>query len=283
MAPIKQRTPAAEQTNLQPSKKKSLLTPGERYLLLYGERDMERIEKTVFISYRRTAAPWALAIFQDLNQHGFDVFFDFKGIASGAFESVIFENIQARAHFFVLLTPAALHRCSDPSDLFRREIETAIGAQRNIVPIMLEGFGFGSPGIDSQLWTAFATLEQYNGLFVYPEYFSEAMNRLREKYLNVPLNTVLHPVSPFAERAAQDERAAAVIVPPVTEQELRGAASPRYLFTVKVKYQDELERLDGTRAEEPYGNGGPLIIYDGNLVIARYPDVERWSRQQRLP
>jgi len=27
---------------------------------------MERIEKTVFLSYRRTNFPWALAIFQDL-------------------------------------------------------------------------------------------------------------------------------------------------------------------------------------------------------------------------
>jgi hypothetical protein len=35
---------------------------------------MERIEKTVFLSYRRTNVPWALAIFQNLTQHGYDVF-----------------------------------------------------------------------------------------------------------------------------------------------------------------------------------------------------------------
>jgi hypothetical protein len=44
---------------------------------------MERAEKTVFISYRRTNIPWALAIFQNLTQHGYDVFFDYNGIASG--------------------------------------------------------------------------------------------------------------------------------------------------------------------------------------------------------
>ena len=44
---------------------------------------MERIEKTVFLSYRRTNIPWAHAIYLDLTHHGFDVFFDFKGIASG--------------------------------------------------------------------------------------------------------------------------------------------------------------------------------------------------------
>jgi hypothetical protein len=46
---------------------------------------MEPIEKTVFLSYRRTNAPWALAIFQNLTHHGYDVFFDYSGIASGDF------------------------------------------------------------------------------------------------------------------------------------------------------------------------------------------------------
>jgi hypothetical protein len=49
---------------------------------------MPRVEKTVFISYRRTNVPWAVAVFQHLTYHGFDVFFDFMGIASGDFERV---------------------------------------------------------------------------------------------------------------------------------------------------------------------------------------------------
>jgi hypothetical protein len=69
---------------------------------------MERIEKTVFFSYRRTNVSWALLISRDLTQHGYDVFFDYTGIRSGDFESVIVENITARAHFLVLLTPTAL-------------------------------------------------------------------------------------------------------------------------------------------------------------------------------
>src|ERR1700692_4105351 len=106
---------------------------------------MERIEKTVFLSYRRTNIPWALAIFQNLTQHGYDVFFDYNGIASGDFERVILGNIAARAHFLVLLTPSALERCDDPEDWLRREIETALASQRNIVPIMLESFDFATP------------------------------------------------------------------------------------------------------------------------------------------
>jgi hypothetical protein len=75
-----------------------------------GTRLMERIEKTAFLSYRRTNVPWALAIFQNLTFHGYDVFFDYNGIGSGDFERVILGNTKARAHFLVLLTPSALVR-----------------------------------------------------------------------------------------------------------------------------------------------------------------------------
>lgn len=119
---------------------------------------MGRVEKAVFVSYRRTNVPWALAIFQNLTQYGYDVFFDFSGLASGDFESVILENIHARAHFVVLLTPSALERCGDPTDWLRREIEAAIDSERNIVPLMLEGFDFGTPTIASQLTGKLAVL-----------------------------------------------------------------------------------------------------------------------------
>ena len=90
-----------------------------------------RIEKTIFISYRRTNLPWALFIWQNLTMHGFDVFFDYQSIDSGGFENIILENIKARAHFIVVLTPSALERCKETGDWLRREIETAIDEKRN--------------------------------------------------------------------------------------------------------------------------------------------------------
>ena len=181
---------------------------------------MERVEKTVFLSYRRTNIPWALAIFQNLTQNGYDVFIDFSGIASGDFERVILGNITARAHFLVLLTPSALERCDNPADWLRREIETALTSQRNIVPLMLEGFDFGTPKIASQLTGTLAALREYNGLSIPPEYFMEAMGRLRDRYLNVPLTAVLHPASRSVQRAATEQKAAADAAPAVQEEEL---------------------------------------------------------------
>lgn len=127
---------------------------------------MSRVERIVFISYRRTNAPWALAIYQYLNQHGYDAFIDFQGIASGGFERVILENIRARAHFLVLLTPSALEHCGDPKDWLRREIETALESRRNVVPVMLDGFDFEAPSNASRLTGQLSALKDYNALRV---------------------------------------------------------------------------------------------------------------------
>jgi tetratricopeptide (TPR) repeat protein len=242
---------------------------------------MGRIEKTVFLSYRRTNAPWALAISQSLTHHGFDVFFDFNGIASGDFESVILENIRARAHFIVLLTPSALERCGEAGDWLRREIETALEIKRNIIALTLEGFSFGTPSIASQLTGTLAPLRSYNALPVPVEYFDEAMDRLRTKFLNVPLDMVLHPASVSAVRAAKVEQAAATAAPAVTTNELtaqewfeRGFKAT--LPDEKVHSYNEAIRLQPNYPEAFY-NRGLARYYKGELdsALADYNEAIR--------
>ncbi len=144
---------------------------------------------------------------------------------------------------------------------------------------MLEDFDFGAPEILAQIPSTLSLLSRYNGLQVYAAYFPAAMQRLRETFLNVPLETVLHPVSESVEQIADTDKAAAATAPVVSRKELLEAAQPRYLFIVKIPYQDELERPEGTRAEEPFP--GALVVYDSDSVVARYNKVERWSRQGR--
>src|SRR3984893_6105733 len=223
---------------------------------------MSRIEKTVFISYRRTNASWALAIYQDLTQHGYDAFIDFQGIASGGFERVILENIRARAHFLVLLTPSALEHCGDPKDRLRREIETAMQSRRNVVPVMLDGFDFEAPSNASRLTGQLSALKDYNALRVYAEYFAAAMDRLRGDFLNVPLESVSHPasLSAPAREAAEARQAAASAAPAVGQEELTAqtwfekgfnAADP----AEKIRYYTEAIRLKPDYAEA-YSNPG---------------------------
>lgn len=181
---------------------------------------MKRVEKTVFISYRHTNVFLALAISQNLTHSRFDVFLDYQGIASGDFERVILENIRARVHFLVLLTPSALDRCGTPGDWLRCEIEEALETRRNVVPLMLEGFDFGTPAIASKLTGKLAMLKRYNGMTVPAEYFDAAMTKLRDKFLNVPLEAVLHPASAFAQYAAKEQQTAAAAAPLVQQREL---------------------------------------------------------------
>lgn len=185
---------------------------------------MKRIEKTVFISYRRTNGPWALAIWQNLTHSGFDVFLDYKNLHNGIFEFGILDNIRSRAHFLVLLTPSALEDCDTPGDWLRREIEEALRAQRNIVPLMLEEFTFKTPAITSKLTGTLAQLMRYNGLTVSLEYFDEAMNRLREQFLNVPVDVARHHGAPGTEEAARAARYYAAAAPPVQQNELTAQA-----------------------------------------------------------
>lgn len=181
---------------------------------------MGRIENTVFVSYRRTNLPWALAIYQHLTQHGYDVFFDYESIKSGDFEQIIFQNIKGRAHFVVILTPSALERCNEPGDWLRREIETAIDEKRNVVPLFLEGFSFGSPAIAERMTGKLELLKKYNGMNVPADYFDEAMERLREERLKISLEAVLHPLSSTVQKAVEEQQTAANNATQIKQKEL---------------------------------------------------------------
>jgi hypothetical protein len=165
------------------------------------------LERTVFISYRRSdGTGWALAVAHDLAAHGFDVFFDYRGVDSGDFRQVIIEAIKARAHFIVLLTPLALTRIDDPDDMFRVEIEAAMHHRRNVVPLMLDGFDFAERSTSLRLSGSVAGLKKYNGLTVPAEYFDAAMIKLRARFLSIPLETVLHPPSDDAATFVRAEQ-----------------------------------------------------------------------------
>jgi tetratricopeptide (TPR) repeat protein len=243
---------------------------------------VERVEKTVFLSYRRTNLPWALAIFQNLTNHGFDVFFDYEGVASGDFESVILGNINSRAHFLLLLTPSALERCNEPGDWLRREIEAALDSERNTVPLMLEGFDFGTPSIASQLTGKLATLKRYNGLSIPPAYFMEAMERLRTRFLNVPLKSVQHPASASAQQAATEQKVAAEAAPAVREEELTAQQWAERGFDAtnhdeQVRFFTEAIRLNPEYALAYY-NRGVVRKDQGDLEGA----MQDWSEAIRL-
>lgn len=162
------------------------------------------IDTSVFLSYRRSNVFIARAVYQDLRASGYDVFLDYQNIDSGSFERIILNQIAARTHFILILTPAALERCQNPDDWVRREIEHAIDLKRNVVPLFFEGFDFGKA--DAYLVDKLRLLPAYNGVNVPADYFEEAMQRLKTRFLSQPLSVVLHPVPTEEQQFAQDQQ-----------------------------------------------------------------------------
>jgi len=234
---------------------------------------MGRIEKAVFISYRRTNFYTALAVYQDLTQHGYDVFFDYQSIDSGDFEKVIIENIKAKAHFLVILSPSALERCNEPRDWLRREIETAMDEKRNIIPLMMEGFDFGSPAVIQALSGKLAELNHFNGLRLYADYFFDAMEKLRNRFLKVEVEDArLHPLSYETKEINETNKSAAskaarVEVIQLTAEEWFERGFKSTDLDEKIRYYTEVIRLK-PNSGDAYNNRAAAYHNKGAIQLA---------------
>ena len=236
---------------------------------------MDRVEKTVFISYRRANVPWVLAINQYLMHSGYDVFFDFQNIASGDFEQIITENIQARAHFLILLTPSALDRCNEPNDWFRWEIEIALDCKRNIVPVMLEGFDFGDKKTVDYLTGELERVQHLNGLRIHADYFDAGMERLCKQFLDISLDRVKHPelpkVSSKTQQVVEEQKRVVAEQNPVDEKVL--SAQGWFEWAYKAVEPEEKIRLY-TKAIEL----DPNFAYAYNNRGYSYDDLKEYRK-----
>jgi tetratricopeptide (TPR) repeat protein len=180
-------------------------------------------DKTVFISYRRNVASFiARAIFQDLRANDYDVFMDVESIDSGTFDTIILNQIAARAHFLVILTPGTLERCNEAGDWLRREVEYAIASGRNIVPIFVNDFRFKDAGL--HLTGKLSELSRFNALSLPHDYFDEAMLKLRKRYLRQTLQGIIQP-TPLRETFVVNQKIEeAVRLPLLTEEEWKSQA-----------------------------------------------------------
>ncbi|MFQ3674264.1 MAG: tetratricopeptide repeat protein [Aggregatilineales bacterium] len=140
----------------------------------------------VFISYRRAPAAFiARAVYQDLKQHGYDVFLDVQSIDSGAFTIIIERQIRLRRFFVLILTQETLNRCQQVDDMMRREIMLAFESQRVIIPFATDTFDWGD--IQRYLPPELHGLALMNSVpKVSHEWFEAAMERLRTRHLKLP-------------------------------------------------------------------------------------------------
>lgn len=69
---------------------------------------------------------------------------------------------------------------------------------------MVEGFDFGSPLVKNALTGKLSILSSLYGLRIPDEYPFEAMDRLRERYLNIALSDVTLPALPVEAQEITD-------------------------------------------------------------------------------
>jgi len=176
------------------------------------------MNNSAFISYRRDVSAFmARAIFQDLRASGYDVFMDVESIDSGQFDTILLNQIAARPYFPLVLTPGTLDRCTEPGDWLRREIEHAMDLSRMIIPLTTPNFDFAAaqPYLTGKL----AELPRFNGVNIPHDYFEEAMERLRKRFLKpVELHTAAIPVE--EQPVVQHKIQQAAAEPAVTDQQL---------------------------------------------------------------
>ena len=133
----------------------------------------------VFVSYRRSSFESANLIAEKLRSMGSSVFFDVESLRSGNFNEQLFNVIDNCSDFVLVLPPNALDRCVNEDDWVRLEVCRAMAHNKNIIPVMLNGFTW-----PSSMPQGMEELCNYQALTASSiEYFDLALQRLQERYL----------------------------------------------------------------------------------------------------
>ena len=128
----------------------------------------------VFISYRRDGGfEMARLLYDHLKGIGLNPFFDLEKLCSGQFNEKLYREIEDGANFLLVLPPKSLERCKNENDWVRLEIEHAIKEDKNIVPVMMNGFEW-----PEDLPSSLQKLPYYNAVKMSREDFDASISRL---------------------------------------------------------------------------------------------------------
>lgn len=243
-------------------------------------------KQSVFISYRETNFFTALAVYQGLAQHDFDVFMRFQ--KGKKLREVCSAEAEKRMHFVVIVSPSALEAYQDPGHFLREEVSLALASERNVIPLVMEGFDSSSPSVQKAISGKLAKLKEFSALRLYSEYFFAGMEKLRERCWNTPVKIRQSTLSAALANASKTEQEAAASAPPVQMKELiteewfeRGVAAAQHevwrdaihAFTEALKarpnYAQAYHRRGAARHQEGDFEGA---IGDFNETLHYQPD-----------
>lgn len=138
---------------------------------------MQKMSHQIFISYRRKGGDvTAKLICETLKNKGYTVFYDFDSLKGGVFDSKIFEALDQCTDVILVLPENALSRCENEDDWVRQEIKYALEKEKNIVPVMMDGFEF-----PKELPPDIQKISRYNGVRFSMDFFESVIDKIIEK------------------------------------------------------------------------------------------------------
>ena len=82
----------------------------------------------------------AVLLHDRLKAKGYRVFLDVESLRSGKFNKKLLTVISDCTDFITVLSPNSLDRCQNEGDWVRTEIAHAFECDKNIIPVILNGF-----------------------------------------------------------------------------------------------------------------------------------------------
>ena len=130
----------------------------------------------VFISYRREGGSDTARLFRsEFMRRGVKAFLDVVDLGASHFDDGLLREIEKSPGFILILSPGSLDQCQRPDDWLRREISHAISRNRNIIPILKEGFVFPEK---ETMPSDIAELPRYNCIPYSHAYFGAVTDRV---------------------------------------------------------------------------------------------------------
>jgi hypothetical protein len=138
----------------------------------------------VFISYRRDGgSALAQLVREHLTRRGYRVFMDVRDLRAGEFDQALVDTIAGATDVVVLVTPHCFERSVNDTDWFRKEIETALGAKCNVVPLRTDDAVLPDP---DQLPPSIARLSKHQCVTFNSEFCDAGMDRLSKMLKSRP-------------------------------------------------------------------------------------------------
>ncbi len=149
----------------------------------------------IFISYRRKGGyDTAKLLYDRLRLDGYAVSFDIDTLEKGDFDKELESRVRECKDFLVVLNHGIFDRFYDPEcdpkdDWVRREIACALAENKNIVPLVLEGFEWPKNALPPEV----KDITRKNGIDLNPKHFEAAYATLKRRFLDSqPSWTVRH-------------------------------------------------------------------------------------------